>query len=461
VGDVITIDGPAGAGKTTTARAVAAALGFVYLDSGALYRAIAVAAGARGLLPEEGAVWQAFVDGLRLEAQPAGSEFRVRVDGEEVTERLRAPEVAALASRIATLPEVRALVRRLLRGLAAQSSCVAEGRDMGTAVFADAKLKIFLDAPLAERARRRQLELAAAGRGQELGEVERQMAARDERDRGRELSPLRPPEDAVRIQTAGMTPAEQSALIAALYRGGGWPAGSRFHRAVRAAGGALVRLVLAPRVGGQALVPRGPFILASNHLSYLDPPLLGLLCPAPVAFLAKRELFRVPGFSHLIRALYAIPLRRGGYDKQALEAALESLRRGIPVTVFPEGTRVREGERSRPRRGAAALARLAQVPVVPARLEGSDRPLRSLLRREPIRLRFGPPLPPPDPSGAAGDGAYLEALMAAIAALRQASDARAPAPRSPDARALDPRAPDARAPAPGAPDSGPGPTGGR
>lgn len=418
--DVITIDGPAGAGKTTTARAVAAALGFVYLDSGALYRAIAVAAQRAGIGPEA-AGWTALLGALRLEARPEGPIFRVFVEGAEVTGELRGPEVSSLASRLAALPEVRERVKPVLRGLAERHDCVSEGRDMGTVVFPDATLKIYLDAPLAERARRRHLEYAAGGLAQDLGTLTEEMAARDERDSGRAHSPLRRPPDAVRICNALLSPAEQAELIVALHRGGGWHPGSRYQRAVKWLVRHLLPLRMRLEILGMERIPRGPFILASNHRGYLDPPLLGGIAPGPLGFLAKRELFRIPLFREALRGLYAIPLRRGGYDKHALEEARRFLRQGIPVAIFPEGTRVRPGQRAHPRRGVALLARVAQVPVVPVHLTGTAAALRPGLGRVPVRVCFGEPLPPPDAEGAAEDEAYLARVMAAISALAPAS----------------------------------------
>jgi cytidylate kinase len=418
VRDVITIDGPAGAGKTTTARGVAGALGFVYLDSGALYRGMATLARDAGLTGEDEAAVTAFLGGLDLEARPDRGAFRVLGNGIDLTPRLRLPEVSELASRLATLPAVRARVREILRELAARHHCVAEGRDMGSTVFPEATLKIYLDAPLGVRAKRRQAELAAGGLGAHAEVVEADMLRRDDRDRERAASPLRVPADAVRLNNAELSIAEQVAFVTGLYRGGGWNAGSWFHRMVKGFTRRLFPLLFPIKVIGLEHVPRGPYLLASNHRSYLDPPIVGSFSRGAVSFLAKAELFCVPGLGQLIRGLHAIPLRRGQFDKRALQAAEAVLRHGRPVAIFPEGTRVRDPELARPRRGVALLARRAQVRVVPVCLIGTDQTRKALLRRTSIQIRFGTPLAPPEP-GDGDDAGFLQTVMTAIRSLER------------------------------------------
>ena len=151
----IAIDGPAGAGKSTTARAVARRLGLVYLDSGALYRALAVAAAAAPIKTGEEADLAHFLSETFIDAAPVGDGFEIRVNGRVVSAELRTPAIDEQASRLATLPPVREYVAKVLRELAGRYPAVAEGRDMGTTVFPDARLKIFLTASLEERTSRR------------------------------------------------------------------------------------------------------------------------------------------------------------------------------------------------------------------------------------------------------------------------------------------------------------------
>jgi CMP/dCMP kinase len=220
---VVAIDGPAGAGKSTVARALAAKLGFAYLDSGAMYRCVALAALQRGgdALPERPGALGELARALTIElcaAEPNGGAGerveRVRLDGREVGAAIRSPEVSEAASVVAADPAVRAAIVAKQRELLAAGDWVAEGRDIGTVVAPDAALKVFLTADPRERARRRAAELDV---DPEL--VLAEQALRDERDRTRAHSPLQPAADAVALDTSGVGVAEVVERIAALIAG--------------------------------------------------------------------------------------------------------------------------------------------------------------------------------------------------------------------------------------------------
>ena len=195
---LIAIDGPAGAGKSTVARAVADALGFTYLDTGAMYRCVALAE-------------------LRGAADPAacaiGFGERITLDGDDVTDAIRSPEVTARASEVAARPEVRRQLVARQRELIRSGDYVAEGRDIGTVVAPDAELKVFLTASPRERARRR-----AEQTGADVEDVLRQQGERDARDEAREHSPLQPARDALRVDTDGLSVDDVTQKIVRLAR---------------------------------------------------------------------------------------------------------------------------------------------------------------------------------------------------------------------------------------------------
>jgi cytidylate kinase len=212
---VITIDGPAAAGKSTTARAVARQLGCLYLDSGAMYRAFALKVERLGLAAS-------LEDAPRLDALARATEIgftgplddpMVVLDGEPLTFEIRTPFVSELASRVAALPPVRARMAELQRAIAARDPLVAEGRDMGTVLFPDAAVKIFLDASVEERARRRHRELASRGLELDPLEVQAEIERRDRRDRERDVAPLVPAADAIVLDTTGMTVGDQVVAV--------------------------------------------------------------------------------------------------------------------------------------------------------------------------------------------------------------------------------------------------------
>lgn len=186
---VVAIDGPAGAGKSSVARGVAAALRFTYLDSGALYRTVALAALERGVDAAS------IADQLEIEVGP-----RIRLDGRDVTSEIRTPEVSRAASEAASDPVVRKALLGRQRGLLSSGDWVAEGRDIGTVVAPDADVKVFLTADPAERARRRAAEL-----GVDEATVLADQTIRDQRDSTREHSPLKPAEGSIELDTTGLT----------------------------------------------------------------------------------------------------------------------------------------------------------------------------------------------------------------------------------------------------------------
>jgi cytidylate kinase len=203
---VIAIDGPAGAGKSTVARGVAAALGFTYLDSGAMYRSVALAALRAGLDPDDEPAVTGLAQGLAIGFDgPA-----VLLAGEDVSAAVRTPEVTEAASRVSVHPGVRAAMVERQRELIASGRYVAEGRDIGTVVSPDAPLKVFLTAEHEERARRR-----AAETGESYDAVLAAMFERDARDRERDHGALRPAEDAVEVDT---TRADADRVVAAIAR---------------------------------------------------------------------------------------------------------------------------------------------------------------------------------------------------------------------------------------------------
>jgi cytidylate kinase len=204
---VITIDGPAGAGKTTVSRGLADRLGYRYIDTGALYRGVALAAQRAGVAPDDDEGLEALCQGLRLKFVRNADGCRLYNGEEEIEGRIRTPEISMLASAVSARPVVRRFLLSVQRQFAREKGAVFEGRDMGTVVFPDAEVKFFLDAPLAVRARRRHDELA--GRSpQSLDDVLKDMARRDHNDQTRSVAPLRPADDAIVIDSAGLTPEE-------------------------------------------------------------------------------------------------------------------------------------------------------------------------------------------------------------------------------------------------------------
>jgi len=203
---VVAIDGPAGAGKSTAAKKLAARLGYAFLDTGAIYRAVALVARRRGIDWADAQAVAGVAQGIDIAFVPRGEVNTVVVEGQDVTQEIRTPEMSDGASKVSAHGPVRAALLGLQRRLAASSSIAAEGRDMGTVVFPDAGAKFFLTASPQERARRRTQELVVGGRAADPDAVLQDIVERDQRDSTRAVAPLRRAEDAIEIDSGGLTP---------------------------------------------------------------------------------------------------------------------------------------------------------------------------------------------------------------------------------------------------------------
>lgn len=198
----------------------------------------------------------------------------------------------------------------------------------------------------------------------------------------------------------------------------------------------FTRLLLGCRVEGNEHLPRaGGFLLAANHKSYLDPPLVGGFADRELCYFAKRQLFAIPLFSRAIRAFGAVPVDREGADRRAIATALAIVGRGDGLLVFPEGTRIRRPGLAEPKAGIGMLAVRSGAPVVPCFIAGSWEPRRNLFRRIPVLIRFGPPLSFGSAAEGSARGRYLEAareIMAAIGRLAPEGSLGAPPSASPE-----------------------------
>ena len=394
---VITIDGPAGAGKSTVARVLAERLGYTLIPTGAMYRALALSMMRSGVPAREGAELSAHLAPLSI-VVAAG---HVYLNGEDVTESIRSREVAQITSEVTTLASVRAKVTPLQRQMAAEGGVVLEGRDTGTVVCPDAEVKFYLTASLEARARRRQAELAAAGTSVSLAAITSELAARDKQDETRELAPLRKPQGAIELDTSDLT-ADQvvERLMSAIehHKNGGrapipW---NRLYAACKVPTVAFMRLMFRLEAIGTENVPaHGPVLLVANHSSVLDPPLIGGASDRQLTYLAKAELFKIPLFGALIHGLNARPVRREGADPGALRTAKRVLEEGGALLVFPEGTRGDEGVIRPAKPGAGLLAVSSGAAVVPVYVRGSGRAWprgRRLPRPAKVTVTFGKPL---------------------------------------------------------------------
>ncbi|MGN6675446.1 MAG: (d)CMP kinase [Thermomicrobiales bacterium] len=218
----IAIDGPAGAGKSTVADALARQLGYLYFDTGVLYRAVTLAALRAGIAPDDHEALSRLVAAIHIDVEPPrvadGRSLTVTLDGEDVTWAIRAPDVERNVSAVSAQPEVRQALLQRQRAVARRGGVIMAGRDMGTVVLPDADLKLYLEATPEERARRRAADERARGLDRPFADVLADIGRRDDIDSHRALSPLRPAEDAIIVDTGGLDIAGVLGVIADLLR---------------------------------------------------------------------------------------------------------------------------------------------------------------------------------------------------------------------------------------------------
>ncbi len=203
--DIITIDGPSGGGKSTISRLIAAKLGFTYLDTGAMYRAVGYKAQKLGIDLSNGQALAKMLDSINLNLIPNEGDTKVILDKEDISLAIRTAEMGLIASKVSAQPEVRAKLTEMQRRIGEKGGVVAEGRDTGTIVFPSAKYKFFLDAKPEERARRRTLQLREKGQQANELEILAQIIKRDQDDIGRSLAPLQPAANAIIVDTSKMS----------------------------------------------------------------------------------------------------------------------------------------------------------------------------------------------------------------------------------------------------------------
>lgn len=430
----IAIDGAAGAGKSTVGEAVAQRLGYLYIDSGAFYRALTVMALRRGAPVDDEAALLALLAAAPIQiTYPTvadGRQYTVLAGGEDITPDIHTLAVAENVSAAARHPQVREALIAAMRAMAGAHNVVMVGRDIGLVVLPDATLKIALSAPPEERARRRHADLVA-DMGEEAPGLDRVLAdieARDARD-ARQMTlaadavpvenpdgqfdavvdkiiallnerlaarapaaiaaapaPPEPPATTEAPEPPAAVKAAEAAAKSRATREGAYVApkvtASRevahdgtatpwFYRLARGIVAFVLPILLKLRVEGLEHVPTsGPVMLASNHAAWIDIPLVSLRVPRITHYMAKIELFQARVLGGIIRLLGAFPVRRGEGDRESLRTALRLLGQGEVVVIFPEGHRS-GGAMIRGLPGVALIALRANAPIVPVAIINS------------------------------------------------------------------------------------------
>ncbi len=401
---VIAIDGPAGSGKSSTARALAERFGLLYIDTGAMYRALTHAALKTGTDLQDEAALTALLAQASLELISGSGESSVRWNGKDVWAAIRTPEVEAAVSLVSSHALVRREMVRRQQALGRKGGVVMEGRDIGSVVFPLATAKIFLSATLEARTQRRLRQFRQRGKELSAERIRADLAERDKLDSERVAGPLTISPDAIVIDSSRMNLEQQNAACARACRINS-TLDRRLDRDLRSSQlglpwhyrlafsvmGALARFYGLKQVGNQGCaLPRG-CIVAVNHISLWDPPLLGSTFHRyPINTLAKAELFKYWPMGPFFRWLDTIPIRRKGFDQGAFQTASNYLAEGQNLLIFPEGTRRPVGRPGPVRNGLGILVQNSAAPMQPVFIRGSygRMPLGSTL--SPLEVSYGP-----------------------------------------------------------------------
>ena len=376
----IAVDGPVGAGKSSVAGEVAKRLNILHLDTGAMYRAFAWYALEQGVDVEDEAALCALAERMLPEVRYENGAQHTFIDGKDVTELIRTPEISMAASTVSKAAGVRRAMVKRQQELAGRQSVLMDGRDIGTKVLPGATLKIYLTASAEVRARRRFDELQKKGDPSTYEEVLRDVLRRDEQDSTREVDPLRPAEDAQIVDSSYLTQEQvvENVMRRVSLKLGRMPKAAEpftpMYRVARAAAAFLFSWLMPVKYHHIERVQLdAPFILIANHNSLLDPLAVGWkCCRYHIRFLGKKELVQ-KRFGHwLFQKLLMIDVDRHNMDMAAMRACLKTLREGHVLGVFPEGTRHKEGVMESMETGIAMIALRSGAPLLPAYI--SDKP---------------------------------------------------------------------------------------
>ena len=364
----IAIDGPGGAGKSSLAKAVAKELEIIYVDTGALYRTVGYYMLNHGIEPTDAAAVASVLGDFTLELTYVDGEQVILLDGVNVKDAIRTPEMSMAASHVSAIKEVREFLLNTQRNIAKQHSVIMDGRDIGTVILPDAEVKIFLTASPEARAKRRYEELKAKGKEISYEQVYTEMVERDKNDSTRDIAPCVPADDAIMLDNSTMTAEETTEAVIKIIKKKAKKQNKTFYMKAHKVFAPIIRFFSGIKVHGKENIPKeGGYIISSNHIAVRDVLLIGATCPRQIKFVAKKELFSIPILRSVIKALGAVKIDRGGNDVGALRKSVELVECGDMISIFPQGHRYHAVDPSTTpiKNGVGMVAYRAKCDVIP------------------------------------------------------------------------------------------------
>ena len=335
----IAIDGPSGAGKSSVAKSVAKKLGIIYVDTGALYRTIGLYMLNHGIDTKDRDAVVSRLNDFKLELTFVDGNQVILLDGSDVGDNIRTPEVSMAASNVSAITEVREFLLKTQQDIADKNSVIMDGRDIGTVIIPNAEIKIFLTASIDSRAKRRFEELKAKGQEVSFDKVYTEMLERDKNDSSRDIAPCKKADDAILLDNSSLTAEQTTEKVLKIVK--------RYKKKNRNFYMKAYSVLAAPIRFFQRIKPIGlenipaekGFIICSNHIAAKDVVMIAVSYPRQIRFIGKKELFSVPLLGWIIKKLGAISLDRSGGNVNALKASIEIAKQGESIAIFPQGHR--------------------------------------------------------------------------------------------------------------------------
>lgn len=397
---IVAIDGPAGTGKGTVTKILSKKLKLVNIDTGATYRCVALDMINKNIKLEELDKIKELLENIKIEIKNDKGIQTVFLNDEDVTDQIRTKEVSDFVSQVSSIKEVRFKMVDLQRKMAEGKNVIMEGRDIGTYVFPKADVKIYLDADLDERAKRRFYQNREKGINTSYIEVLENIKKRDENDKTKEIGALKLAKDAEVIDSTQKSinqvvreiieiideKKRYSKLEKKIYKTRKENAWKKFIRkTIKITLATLYKIVFRVKITGQ--VPEeGAYIICCNHINYLDAAAIVLFNKRKVNFVAKEDLFTHRSLMWLGHIFDAIPIKRDMQDIEAMKRCLKVLKNGELLGIFPEGTRKGMEKKMKAKNGAAFMSIKSKAKVIPVGIHGTFKPFGK------VYVNYGEPI---------------------------------------------------------------------
>lgn len=388
---IVAVDGPAGTGKGTITKLVAKKMSFQCLDTGAMYRCVALKLIREKINVEDIKSIEKILSEIKIDFE----DEKVFLDDEDVSKEIRDKEVTDIVSPVSHIPVVRNNMVSLQRKISEDKNVILEGRDIGTNVFPHADVKIYLDASVDERVKRRLKQNKEKGISVPSEDIRKNIEFRDTTDKNSEVAPLKQADDAIYIDTTKMSIKQVEKKVTKIIKkkqnqlkrieqgyketpDTTWKRVQR--RTIKCILGFFYRIIYRPKMIGLENIPKDEgFIICANHVNYLDAAGLVLCNKFKVRFIGKADLLRFKTLAYLARIFDIIPVKRDTGDISSIKICLKALKNKQILGIFPEGTRKGMAKNVQIKNGAVYLAEKAKVKIVPVGVNGSFKPFTKII----------------------------------------------------------------------------------